>query len=308
MILNKKVFIKKNTYMKKYYESKGYIYKDIDSDYMEVKIEDLPLTSNAKVEVVCDFCGKVFTQKYCKYVSAKDSGVCCYNCRSKKAKTTNLLKYGVENISQLESVKEKRKNTFIERYGVENTSQLESVKEKTKKTCIEKYGVPYVSQNELFKQKAIETNIKIYGCKNPMQNDDIKAKIRKSLYNNQSCPSSKAQRYLCELYNGILNYPVKCYNLDILLDDNIYIEYNGSGHDLCVKMEHISQNDFINREIKRFTTLKDEGFKMILYINKTDKLPDDKFLLDAFDFCTKFLKETDAFKVEVDLDNKIIKV
>ena len=44
--------------MKKYYESKGYIYKDIDSDYMEVKIEDLPLTSNAKVEVVCDFCGK----------------------------------------------------------------------------------------------------------------------------------------------------------------------------------------------------------------------------------------------------------
>ena len=40
MILNKKVFIKKNTYMKKYYESKGYIYKDIDSDYMEVKITD----------------------------------------------------------------------------------------------------------------------------------------------------------------------------------------------------------------------------------------------------------------------------
>ena len=26
--------------MKKYYESKGYIYKDIDSDYMEVKITD----------------------------------------------------------------------------------------------------------------------------------------------------------------------------------------------------------------------------------------------------------------------------
>lgn len=308
MILNKKVFIKKNTYMKKYYESKGYIYKDIDSDYMEVKIEDLPLTSNAKVEVVCDFCGKVFTQKYCKYVSAKDSGACCYNCRSKKAKTTNLLKYGVENISQLESVKEKRKNTFIERYGVENTSQLESVKEKTKKTCIEKYGVPYVSQNELFKQKAIETNIKIYGCKNPMQNDDIKAKIRKSLYNNQSCPSSKAQRYLCELYNGILNYPVKCYNLDILLDDNIYIEYNGSGHDLCVKMGHISQDDFINREAKGFDILKNEGFKMILYINKTDKLPDDKFLLDTFNFCTNFLKETDAFKIEVDLDNKTIKV
>lgn len=26
MILNEKVFVKKNTYMKKYYESKGYIY------------------------------------------------------------------------------------------------------------------------------------------------------------------------------------------------------------------------------------------------------------------------------------------
>ena len=47
---------------------------------------------------------------------------------------------------------------------------------------------------------------------------------------------------------------------------------------------------------------------MILYINKTDKFPDDKFLLDTFNFCTNFLKETDAFKVEVDSDNKIIKV
>lgn len=175
-------------------------------------------------------------------------------------------------------------------------------------TCIEKYGVPYALQSELVKQKAIETNIKVYGCENPMQNNEIKEEIRKSLYKNQSCPSSKAQRYLCELYNGILNYPVKCYNLDILLDDSIYIEYNGSGHDLCVKMGHISQDDFINREAKRFDILKNEGFKMILYINKTDKLPDDKFLLDTFNFCINFLKETDAFKIEVDLDNKTIKV
>lgn len=76
---------------------------------MEVKIEDLPETSNAIVDTVCDFCGEPHKMTYCKYIGAKDSGICCYKCRHKKSKKTNIEKYGVENTSQLEENKENEK-------------------------------------------------------------------------------------------------------------------------------------------------------------------------------------------------------
>jgi len=41
-----------------------------------------------------------------------------------KYKNTLMEKYGVENVSQLETTKEKKKKKFLEKYGVENPSQL----------------------------------------------------------------------------------------------------------------------------------------------------------------------------------------
>ena len=85
MLISKKVNIKQNTYMKKYYEAKGYPFTK-RGNVMEVDVEDLPLTSNADVLVKCDFCGKIYTMKYCKYISTQNDGTCCYDCRAIKAK------------------------------------------------------------------------------------------------------------------------------------------------------------------------------------------------------------------------------
>lgn len=57
------------------------------------------------------------------------------------ARQTNIITYGVENVSQLEEIKHKKRQTTIINYGVDNVSKAASVKQKKKETCIKNYGV-----------------------------------------------------------------------------------------------------------------------------------------------------------------------
>ena len=89
---------------------------------------------------------------------------CCATCKkigvATSCKNTNLLKYGVENPSQLESVKDKKKNTCMVNYGVSSPLKSAAIKDKVKATCLEKYGVdnPRKSSNvvDLWKTTCIK--------------------------------------------------------------------------------------------------------------------------------------------------------
>lgn len=65
-----------------------------------------------------------------------------------KSEQTCIEKYGVTNVSQLESTKAKVRKSLSKRYSADITSpmQAESVKQKAKQTVIEKYGVDNVSK------------------------------------------------------------------------------------------------------------------------------------------------------------------
>lgn len=108
---------------------------------------------------------------YSKHCSVK----CANNDPKVRQKITNstratlLDKYGVENVSQLEEVKEKKKQVFQDRYGVDNVFQLPNVianshskevveaqKETRRKTLLEKYGVENTFQIR-------DSMLKIYG-------------------------------------------------------------------------------------------------------------------------------------------------
>lgn len=120
---------------------------------------------------------------------------------NKKEKTvaTNLERYDVEYVSQLEEVKDKIKNTNLERHGFEYASQNEQIKEKIKATNLERFGVncifkseefkkqlkaanlkrfgvEYVFQTEEFKEKRKVTNLEKYKVENPMQSEEFKEK------------------------------------------------------------------------------------------------------------------------------------
>lgn len=73
-------------------------------------------------------------------------------------KVTNLLKeYGIEKSK--EQYKQSRQESIQRKYGVDNISQLQSVKDKKREKSIEKYGTDYIFQAEEIKDKIKETKL-----------------------------------------------------------------------------------------------------------------------------------------------------
>lgn len=94
-----------------------------------------------------------------------------------KRKQTNLKKYGVENLfKDVERIKQFRK----EKLGVENVSQLESVKEKKKQNSLKKFGTENPTQSEIVKNKIKCTNLKKYGTESALASEAIKEKIKQT--------------------------------------------------------------------------------------------------------------------------------
>lgn len=98
-----------------------------------------------------------------------------------KRKQTTLDKYGVENINQLDSIKNKKIQTNIEHLGVENPSQSNIVKEKKIQTSRKNWGVDFTSQSPIVKEKIIKTNIEKYGVDCVFKSPVIQEKIKKTL-------------------------------------------------------------------------------------------------------------------------------
>ena len=113
----------------------------------------------------CKVCGKRLNYKNSNVlVHGKPMKYCSKECRSSDCSEASLIRantmkerYGVENISQLQSTKDKKVQKSLEKYGVENVAQSKEVKDKMKETCLEKYGVVYASQAEEVAKKVSKT-------------------------------------------------------------------------------------------------------------------------------------------------------
>ena len=139
-------------------------------------------TSNTTIRAKCDICGDEIELKKTNYTKSLKSHnyYCCQKCAIYKVKKTNLEKYGVNNIFQLDEIKDKIKETNIEKYGVKNPQQNKEIKNKTEKTNLEKYGVVYTFQSFYIKEKIKETIFNRYGVEHPMESEEIKDKIKKT--------------------------------------------------------------------------------------------------------------------------------
>ena len=117
VIDNQMVEMKWHPRNKQYYTDLGYIYTK-KGDKFEVKVEHLTKGAKSLVDVRCDYCGKIIKVKYQNYINRysptlKDA---CTQCKTKKAIDSNLNRYGVSNVFELEDIKSKSKNTFLEKY------------------------------------------------------------------------------------------------------------------------------------------------------------------------------------------------
>lgn len=122
---------------------------------------------------MCNICGKSFTRSK---PFTENQKILCHGCGIKqyyidhseakervkyKIKSTFLTKYGVSNISQCKTIKEKVHNT----YKNKTEEEKKSILEKRKATNIKKYGVEHVLQNKEINARTVETQRANHGGK-----------------------------------------------------------------------------------------------------------------------------------------------
>lgn len=183
MILDKFIEIQINFSSRKKY--KDYIIDDV----IKCPVESLSRNSHYKINVKCDICGKEKKLTYQVYNDKTDNQTTPYHCNNKdcinkKRKEALQKKYGIDNVFQLEEIKEKIKETNIEKYGTENPHQNQQIKEKAEITNLEKYGCKNPFQSEEIKEKSRKTCLKRYGVEYPIQSEEIKEKSRQTCFKN----------------------------------------------------------------------------------------------------------------------------
>lgn len=90
---------------------------------------------------------------------------CVSDARTKKRIETLQSQYGVDNVFQLHTTKEKIKQTNVQRYGVEYPAQAAQVQQKNKKSK----STRTVQQRLESAQKSRETSLSKYGVLHHMQ-------------------------------------------------------------------------------------------------------------------------------------------
>lgn len=118
----------------------------------------------------------IFTEGYLKTCSKKCRGNSLL--RLERIKNTTLMKYGVDSVSKVETIKKKRKETFFKKFGNENIFQSEVIKNKTDKTNLLKYGNLRPMKSNILKEQIKESNTKKYGVDHPFKLDSFKEKLR----------------------------------------------------------------------------------------------------------------------------------
>jgi len=143
MILTDKINVKISNNQIKYFKEKGYAVKG-GNEILSIKVSDMPIGSGAKIKVKCDICGnesEVTINRY--YINTKKLTTyyaCSRKCAEQKTKNTNLDKYGVENVSNYQIVKDKKVETCLKNFGVEYPQQSKEILNKGKNTKFDRYG------------------------------------------------------------------------------------------------------------------------------------------------------------------------
>lgn len=182
MLISDKVKTTWSSRNKNRYVELGYKFTKMGGS-VDVRVEHLSRGSHAIVDVKCDYCGIIKNVPYKQYIYQHDDllGDSCSDCKLIKSRITMSNKYGVDNPSKLDWVKEKKIDTCMNNFGVEHPMQSKDVRDKAITTNVEKYGVEHPSQSNVVKTKIVNTNNEKYGVDWTRQNKDIDTKIKSTM-------------------------------------------------------------------------------------------------------------------------------
>lgn len=146
--------------------------------------EETTVNCNVKLTSKCttEDCNEFFNKKF--HILYKTKIFTCKNCtnkqRVKNYKESMMNKYGVENINQLQEIKEKKIINCLNKYGVKNVAQNIDIKNKTKETNKLKYIEKHNSLPPSLIDKKQELFEK-YGENDYRSSDYIKNKIKQTV-------------------------------------------------------------------------------------------------------------------------------
>ena len=115
----------------------------------------------------------------------------------KKVKITVKEKYGVDNVFQLNEIKEKSKETMLEKYGVEHVMLLNKYQKIREQTYINRYGAKHPMLVDMFKTKHSNTSLKNYGVTHYSKTDKFRPIASKNMckYNSNIHTNHKIKTY-----------------------------------------------------------------------------------------------------------------
>ena len=216
----------------------------------------------------------------------------------KKAKKTCLKKYGVDNVSKCDIIKNKISDTVKKKYGVEyyfqsqdikdrvkesfgvdNMSQLSEVKERVRDTVRNKYGVDNVFQSSEIKDKMRQTYQDKYGVDFPSQVPEIKNKklnAFKTTFYNKLCTTHKLnlkveplfslQDYINTDRNNL--YKFRCLKCESIFEDHI----DGGHLPRCQKCYPLNKGSICEQEIYEF---------ICQFVDKSDIIQNNRTVIDG---------------------------
>jgi len=217
-----------------------------------------------------------------------------YN-NTEQYKLTCLERFGVDNPSKSDEIKNKKIQTSFKKYGTEYPWQTKLIKEKIKNIMINKYGVKNAFLLDICIERAKEKMLELYDCEHGFQSNLIQDKIFKN--------SFKIKEY--RFKSGRITYIMGYENimLDILInlginEDEIltnldcpkipWIDENGKKHyhipDIFIK----SQNKII--EVKSEWTVQEKYLKNILLKQQCAKQLGYLYEVKVIDKKTKSIK------------------
>lgn len=254
-ILTKEVEVKLWGNNIKHYHDLGYDGKH--GDVITVKVEDLSDGSNVRIEYLCDYCNKeIMTIAYADYKRRTNevNKMACRNCFTKKAKETNLLRYGAPSYAKTNEFHEIMRDMMSVKYGVQHYSQTKEYKEKWHNTCKERYGkdyrkqfidkafetfhrktgYDYPSQSPEVKEKIIQSYIDHYGVSNPQLSSEVRKQTERTCLERYGCTtpfqSSEIKNKIAQISykNGTVptsKQQLYIFNLYKLVDDMVQLNY-----------------------------------------------------------------------------------
>lgn len=264
--------LKWNSRNKNKFVKLGYNFTKMGDEFIVKEESQLSKNSKAVVKVNCDYCDNYIFKTYQNYLKQHHEkyGDACRQCQPKKLKLIWQEKYGVDNVFQLEKVKEKSKQTCLEKYGMERACQSEEVKESIRQSCLDKYGYTTTALVPEIIEKRIQTTLERFGVENVFASEEIKDKIRETMNKNGTCRTSKPQLALYDMLKNFygnceLNYPCGKYSLDCM------VEVNNIKFDIEFDCWYWHQN-IVEHDKKCDGYVKYNGYKIIRIWSGT-KLP-----------------------------------